>query len=140
MAASDLANLFGLNNKQESMDTARINSFEPDTFKPIMAGPEVAQGVAAGLFNMGNAVFGAFDNKVKETSRDDTAYATNEFLNTLQTAASMATPDELPTVIQTFSQVLDENPSILQDKGRTALNELSAQVTKNKELQATNWK
>lgn len=137
MAASDLANLFGLNNKQESMDTARIASFEPDTFKPIMAGPEVAQGVAAGLFNMGNAVFGAFDNKVKETSRDDTAYATNEFLNTLQTAASMATPDELPTVIQTFSQVLDENPSILQDKGRTALNELSAQVTKNKEIQAT---
>ena len=137
MAASDLANLFGLNNKQESMDTARIASFEPGTFKPIMAGPEVAQGVAAGLFNMGNAVFGAFDNKVKETSRDDTAYATNEFLNTLQTAASMATPDELPTVIQTFSQVLDENPSILQDKGRTALNELSAQVTKNKELQAT---
>lgn len=137
MAASDLANLFGLNNKQESMDTARIASFEPDTFKPIMAGPEVAQGVAAGLFNMGNAVFGAFDNKVKETSRDDTAYATNEFLNTLQTAASMATPDELPTIIQTFSQVLDENPSILQDKGRTALNELSAQVTKNKEIQAT---
>ena len=59
MAASDLANLFGLNNKQESMDTARIASFEPGTFKPIMAGPEVAQGVAAGLFNMGNAVFGA---------------------------------------------------------------------------------
>lgn len=137
MAASDLANLFGLNNKQESMDSARINSFEPGTFKPIMAGPEVAQGVAAGLYNMGNAVFGAFDNKVREASRDDTAYATNEFLNTLQTAATLATPEELPTVIQTFSQVLDENPAILQDKGRTALNELNAQVAKNRELQLT---
>ena len=130
MAASDLANLFGLNNKQESMDTARISSFEPGTFKPIMAGPEVAQGVAAGLFNMGNAVFGAFDNKVKETSRDDTAYATDEFLNTLQTAANMVTPDQLPLVISTFSDVLNNNPAILQDKARAALNELSARQSK----------
>lgn len=130
MAASDLANLFGLNNKQESMDTARIASFEPGTFKPIMAGPEVAQGVAAGLFNMGNAVFGAFDNKVKETSRDATAQATDDFLNTLQIAANTASPDELPLVVSTFSDVLNNNPAILQDKARAALNEISARHSK----------
>lgn len=130
MAASDLANLFGLNNKQESMDTARITSFEPGTFKPIMAGPEVAQGVAAGLFNMGNAVFGAFDNKVKETSRDATAQATDDFLNTLQIAANTASPDELPLVVATFSDVLNNNPAILQDKARAALNEISARHSK----------
>lgn len=131
MAASDLANLFGLNNKQESMDTARITSFEPGTFKPVMAGPEVAQGVAAGLYNMGNAVFGAFDNKVKEASRDETAQATDDFLNTLQIAANTVSPEELPLVVSTFSDVLNNNPAILQDKARAALNEISARHSKN---------
>lgn len=130
--ADSLADLFGLNNNnRNSFDSFRLDNFKPTEFKPIMGGNPDMQGVFAGLFNVSNALTGYANNKIREASRDTTEYSTNMFLNELQKAAANASQEEIPYVVSMFSDILQNDQSIMQDKGRDALNAIQARTAKN---------
>ena len=135
--AESFADLFGLNNNtKNSFDTLRFDSFKPTEFKPIMGGDPHMQGMFAGLYNASNALTGYANNKISEASRDTAQYSTNMFLNELQKAAAGATQEDIPYIISMFSDILENDQSIMQDKGREALNALQARTAQGEAEQA----
>lgn len=129
--AESFADLFGLNNSNKnSFDTLRFDSFKPTEFKPIMGGDPHLQGMFAGLYNASNALTGYANNKISEASRDTSQYSTNMFLNELQKASANAKQEDIPYIVSMFSDILENDQSIMQDKGREALNALQARTAK----------